>query len=141
MRPIKLAIIGAVIVLSTVFYILFHSGNEKVVYSEGDVINYFMLTDKEIANVPRVSEKFYFISYPGDGYAPSDEIVFEETNETETIEDYLTSLGYVRMHKKTGGNEVWSKPDDEGESKFYLYVDKKENKVSLTKIFGGGGSP
>ncbi|WP_380183493.1 hypothetical protein [Kalamiella sp. sgz302252] len=137
MKPSTNFVIFSVIIFAlwTGFFKFIFNFDEKIVYHEEDFIKYRMLTDKDIASVPRISKHYYFVSYPGDGYAPANEIVFEETSDTEEIRAFLHSKGYKRERHSITENEVWKKPDDSG-SEFYLYADKKESKVHLNKISG-----
>nr|WP_243757224.1 hypothetical protein [Cronobacter turicensis] len=58
--------------------------DETVVYTESDFFNYHALTDKDIENAPRITDHYYFEAHPGDGYAPTNSIIFKAANGTVT---------------------------------------------------------
>ncbi|PSS44332.1 hypothetical protein C6560_23435 [Enterobacter sp. FS01] len=108
--------------------------NGVTVYKETDRYNYYSLTYNEIQNAPRISQNYYFESQPGDGYAPSNAIIFKDATNPEPLRAYLVNLGYVREQRRLRGMEVWCQPDKEGKARFYLYVDKHAKEVTLTLI-------
>ncbi|EIS2525202.1 hypothetical protein LZG23_004262, partial [Salmonella enterica subsp. enterica serovar Paratyphi A] len=105
------------------------------VYTENDFLKYHMLTDPDILNSPKVSEKYYFEYHPGDGYPLSNSIVFSEGTDVEPLKRYLSELGY-KLHKRIlNKNEiVWeSRCSINQSSSFYLSVNYTENSVQLEK--------
>ena len=108
--------------------------NGVTVYKETDRYNYYSLTYEEIKNAPRISQNYYFESQPGDGYAPSNAIIFKEVTDPEPLRAYLMKLGYVREQRRLRGMEVWCQPNKEGKDRFYLNVDKHAKEVTLTHI-------
>ncbi|WP_285127470.1 hypothetical protein [Leclercia adecarboxylata] len=81
--------------------------NEMTVYKETDRYNYYSLTYEEIQNAPRISQNYYFEFQPGDGYAPSNAIIFKDAINPEPLRTYLVKLGYVREQRRLRGMEVW----------------------------------
>ena len=108
--------------------------NGVTVYKETDRYSYHTLTDKEIKNAPRISQHYYFESQPGDGYAPSNAIIFKDAINPEPLRAWLINLGYVREQRRLRGMEVWCQPNREGRGRIYLHVDKHAKEVTLTNI-------
>ncbi len=108
--------------------------NGVTVYKETDHYSYYTLTEKEIQNAPRISQHYYFESQPGDGYAPSNAIIFKDAINPEPLRAWLINLGYVREERSLRGMEVWCQPNREGRGRFYLHVDKHAKEVTLTNI-------
>jgi len=84
-----------VLILVWLFVWLVASGSaETTVYKENDFFNYHALTDKNIENVPRITDDFYFESHPGDGYAPSNSIVLKALSDQNrfalTLKNWVT---------------------------------------------------
>lgn len=63
-------------------------------YTEKDLFNYHTLTVKDIMNAPRISDDYYSESRPGDGFAPSNSIVFKGAAGAVPLRAYLEKLGY-----------------------------------------------
>lgn len=108
--------------------------NGVTVYKETDRYNYYSLTYQEIQNAPRISQNYYFESQPGDGYAPSNAIIFKDATDPEPLRTYLVKSGYVREQRRLRGMEMWCQPNKEGRGPLYLYVDKHAKEVTLTLI-------
>lgn len=124
-----------VLILVWLFVWLVASGSaETTVYKENDFFNYHALTDKNIENVPRITDDFYFESHPGDGYAPSNSIVFKGAVGSEQIRSYLEKLGCTREKRSLGDNEIWSNPKQLNEDLFYLYFNAATGELELTKV-------
>lgn len=124
-----------VFILVWLFVWLVASGfDEKTVYTKNDFINYHTLTDKDIENAPRITDDFYFESHPGDGYAPSNSIVFKGAAGTAPLRSYLKKLGYTKEKRSLGEKEIWSKPDQLNGDLFYLYFNAATGEVELTKV-------
>jgi len=111
------------------------SGSDKTtVYTEKDFFSYHTLTHKEIENAPRITDNYYFESHPGDGYSPSNSIVFKGASDTASLRGYLEKLGYVKQMRSLGEKEIWAKPDQLDGDLFYLYLNPTTNEVELTKV-------
>lgn len=108
--------------------------NGVTVYKETDRYNYYSLTYQEIQNAPRISQNYYFEFQPGDGYAPSNAIIFKDTINPEPLRTYLVKSGYVREQRWLRGMEMWCQPNKACKDRFYLYVDKHAKEVRLTSI-------
>jgi len=96
----------AFILCGLFFYFTTSNINGVTVYKETDRYSYYTLTDKEIQNAPRISQHYYFESQPGDGYAPSNAIIFKDANNPEPLRAWLINLGYVREQRRLRGMEV-----------------------------------
>ncbi|MCU5773145.1 hypothetical protein N5923_14635 [Erwiniaceae bacterium BAC15a-03b] len=108
--------------------------DETTVYTESDFFNYHSLTDKEIEKAPRISHDYYFESHPGDGYAPSNTVIFKQASGIARLEDYLKGLGYTKERRSLGEKEIWSKPAQTNSDLFYLYFNAATGEAELTKV-------
>ncbi len=108
--------------------------DETVVYTESDFFNYHTLTDKDIENAPRITHNYYFEAHPGDGYAPTNSIIFKAANGTAPLRSYLEKMGYKKEKRSLGDKEIWSKPDQVNGDLFYLYFNTATGEVELTKV-------
>ncbi len=134
MRSLTAIFIAALILCGTFIYITESNINEMTVYKETDRYRYYTLTYNEIQNAPRISQHYYFESHPGDGYPPSNDIIFKDTANAEPLRVYLINLGYIKERRRKRGMEVWCQPKKECRDRFYLYVDKHAKEVRLTSI-------
>lgn len=124
-----------VLILIGLFVWFVTSGSdEATVYKENDFFNYHMLTDPDIEKAPRITNEFYFESHPGDGYSPSNSIVFKGASDTASLRTYLEKLGYEKQRRSLGEKEIWAKPDQLDGDLFYLYFDPTTHQVELTKV-------
>lgn len=127
----------AIFILCWLFIYFVASGiNETTIYTEKDFIDYYYLTDKDIKKAPRISSDYNFESRPGDGYAPSNSIIFKGVSDVEPLRAYLGTLGYVRQRGGADGGEIWARPGCINGELFYLRFDEGEGDVELTKEFG-----
>jgi len=134
MRSLTAIFIAALILCGTFIYITASNINEMTVYKETDRYRYYTLTYNEIQNAPRISQHYYFESHPGDGYPPSNDIIFKDTANAEPLRVYLINLGYIKERRRKRGMEVWCQPKKECRDRFYLYVDKHAKEVRLTSF-------
>jgi len=133
LRWVSAAII-TVIILCWLFIWLVASGiDETTTYTENDFFNYHMLTDQEIEKAPRISGDYYFKSYPGDGYAPANTIIFKGASNVEPLRLYLKESGYIRQRTDSGA-ETWIKPEQINSDVFYLYSNAATGDVELFKV-------
>ncbi|WP_238081670.1 hypothetical protein [Pseudescherichia vulneris] len=133
LRWVSAAII-TVIILCWLFIWLVASGiDETTTYTENDFFNYHMLTDQEIKKAPRISGDYYFKSYPGDGYAPANTIIFKGASNVEPLRVYLKKLGYTRQRTDSEAAETWIKPEEVNSDLFYLYSNAATGEVELSK--------
>ncbi|WP_426607298.1 hypothetical protein [Pantoea anthophila] len=124
-----------VLVCGGLFVWLVASGSdEATVYKENDFFNYHLLTDPDIEKAPRITNEFYFESHPGDGYSPSNSIIFRGATDTAALHAYLEKLGYVKQKRSLGEKEIWAKPDQLDGELFYLYVKPVTREIELTKV-------
>ncbi|ALB65005.1 hypothetical protein ACNKCJ_003469 [Cronobacter dublinensis] len=108
--------------------------NETTTYSESDVFKYHTLTDKDIENAPRITNNYHFEAHPGDGYAPSNSIIFKGVSEVAPLRAYLEQLGYTKEKRHLGDKEIWSKPGHPEGDLFYLYFNTVTKEAELTKV-------
>ncbi|HDJ1441089.1 TPA: hypothetical protein PPN70_003534 [Serratia rubidaea] len=125
----------SVLLLGGVFIYVVATGiNDVTKYTESDFFNYRILTDKEIAQAPRISPDYVFVSQPGDGHAPSNAIIFQRVADVEPLRAYLQGLGYHRDKRRLGANEVWLQQERDGGAIFYLSFDRGTGEAVLTKV-------
>ncbi|KAF6659755.1 hypothetical protein HFD91_11880 [Enterobacteriaceae bacterium EKM102V] len=111
------------------------SGSDKTtVYTEKDFFSYHTLTHKEIENAPRITDNYYFEAHPGDGYSPSNSIIFKGATDTASLHAYLEKLGYVKQKRTLGEKEIWAKPDQLDGDLFYLYFNPTTHEIELTRV-------
>ena len=137
LKGVKWCVLLAVtsFILVGLFVWMLASGSDKtVVYKQDNFLSYHILTDSEIQNAPRITENFYFESHPGDGYAPSNSIIFAGASGTASLRCYLETLGYTRQQRNLGGKEIWSKPDQLNSNLFYIYFNAVTAEAGLTKV-------
>ncbi|MEB5750776.1 hypothetical protein MXF13_12925 [Leclercia adecarboxylata] len=124
-----------VLILCSLFiYLIASDINEMTVYKETDRYRYYTLTYNKIQNAPRISQSYYFESQPGDGYPPSNAIIFKDTTNAEPLRVYLADLGYIKEKRTQREMEMWCQPKKACKDRFYLYVDKHAKEVRLTSI-------
>ncbi|PXW21032.1 hypothetical protein [Pantoea sp. JKS000250] len=130
------ALVAATLLILIGLFVWFvaSGSDEATVYKENDFFNYHMLTDPDIENAPRITDNYYFESHPGDGYSPSNSIVFKGASDTASLRTYLEKLGYEKQKRSLGEKEIWAKPDQLDGDLFYLYVNPTTREIELTKI-------
>jgi len=128
-----LAISITALILGGIFiYLIASDINGMTVYRETDRYRYYTLTYKQIKNAPRISRNYYFESQSGDGYPPSNAVIFKDTTNAEPLRVYLADLGYIKETRRKREMEVWCQPKKECRDRFYLYVNKHAKEVTLT---------
>ncbi|EPU0217114.1 hypothetical protein M8R60_15915 [Enterobacter hormaechei] len=88
---------ATVFILGWLFVWLVASDSDATtVYTENDFFHYRILTDKDIKNAPKVTDDYYFEAHSGDGYEPSNSIIFKGATSAAPLRAYLETLGYVK---------------------------------------------
>jgi phage portal protein BeeE len=104
--------VATVFILGWLFVWLVASGSEETtVYTEHDFFHYHTLTDKDIEHAPRVTDDYYFEAHPGDGYAPSNSIVFKGATGVAPLRAYLETLGYAKEKRRLGKRRSGQNPN------------------------------
>jgi hypothetical protein len=117
---------ATVLILIGLFVWLVASGSdETTVYKENDFFSYHTLTD---------TDNYYFEAHPGDGYSPSNSIIFKGATDTASLQAYLEKLGYVKQNRSLGEKEIWARPDQLDGDQFYLYFNPTTHEVELTRV-------
>lgn len=128
-------VVPTVLILISLFVWLIASGSdETTVYKQNDFFSYHTLIDKDIENAPRITDNYYFEAHPGDGYSPSNRIIFKGSTDTASLRTYLEKLGYAKQKRSLGEKEIWAKPGQLDGDLFYLYVNPTTREIELTKI-------
>ena len=133
-RYLTAIFITGIILFSLFVYLVASNINESTIYKETDRYNYYSLTDGEIKKAPRISKDYSFEYHPGDGYYPSNVIIFNDATNPEPLRTYLLSLGYFQNQRRQNAVEVWCRPQETCREKFYLFIDNDAKKVTLTSI-------
>lgn len=121
-RYLILSIIAILVLAFTFFSVIFAGIDETIIYKRTDYFYYCSLTDDDIAKAPALSDDYYFEYRGGDGYPPSNAVVFKKADDVHLFRKYLQQLGYKRDGRHYGGNEVWVA--DHENDRFYLLFDK-----------------
>lgn len=128
-------VVATVLILLGLFVWLVASVSDKTtVYTEKDFFSYHTLTHKDIENAPRITDNYYFEAPPGDGYSPSNSIIFKGATDTASLHAYLEKLGYVKQKRSLGEKEIWVKPDQLDGDLFYLYFNPITREIELTRV-------
>lgn len=130
----SLTLMGVLLLSGVFIYVVASGVNEVTEYTENDFFTYRILTDKEIAQAPRISADYVFVSQPGDGHAPSNAIIFQRASDIEPLRIYLRGLGYALDKRRLGANEVWSQQERHGGAVFYLSFNRGTGEAVLTKV-------
>lgn len=83
-----------------------YGSDDTTVYTENDFFHYHLLTDGEIENAPKVTDDYYFEAHSGDGYEPSNSIIFKGATSAAPLRAYLETLGYVKEKRSLEVKEV-----------------------------------
>ena len=134
MRCGALASITALTFGGLLLWLVISGSNKTTVYTEKDFFSYHTLTHKEIENAPRITKNYYFEAHPGDGYSPSNSIIFKDATDTAALHAYLEKLGYVKQKRSLGEKEIWAKPDQVDGDLFYLYFNPTTHEIELTRV-------
>ncbi|CZX52107.1 hypothetical protein [Enterobacter hormaechei] len=131
--------VATVFILGWLFvWLVASDSDETTVYTENDFFHYRILTDKDIKNAPKVTDDYYFEAHSGDGYEPSNSIIFKGATSAAPLRAYLETLEYVKEKRSLEVKEVWSKPERLNADFFYLYFNTATGDIELTKVIGNG---
>lgn len=131
--------VATVFILGWLFvWLVVSDSDEATVYTENDFFHYNTLTDTDIKNAPKVTDDYYFEAHSGDGYEPSNSIVFKGAASAAPLRAYLETLGYVKEKRSLEVKEVWSKPDRLNADFFYVYFNAATGEIDLTKVISNG---
>ncbi|WP_431630416.1 hypothetical protein [Enterobacter cloacae] len=130
---------ATVFILGWLFvWLVAYGSDDTTVYTENDFFHYHLLTDREIENAPKVTDDYYFEAHSGDGYEPSNSIIFKGATSAAPLRAYLETLGYVKEKRSLEVKEAWSKPERLNADFFYLYFNTATGDIELTKVIGNG---
>lgn len=143
MKALK-KIIASIIILIIGLFLYDCSQAGKVAsnrpYKETDTWVYYIYTDKDIKNAPRISDEYHFTWVEEDGSRPqTSTIIFSQAEDASPLKSYLTNMGF----QKEEGNsldEVWSKKGD-FQTIFHLYIDAENKRVVFSKSHFSGSLP
>lgn len=103
-------------------------------YTEKEWLKYYFLTPDELKDAPRVTNDYIIGIRAHDGNSPGIAMIeFYGSQDTQTLERYLASLGYYPAMDRFA-RKVWYSADNQLSARV---VASRENSVSLT-IFDEG---
>lgn len=132
-RYLIATIIAAGIIAFGFIYFIGSGIDKKTTYTEKDLLQFYSLTDKEIKHAPKISHSYYFVYQPGDGYAPSNSVIFNHTTDAAPLRAYLQGNGYTLQPGKFGDSEVWKQKSQPQSATFYLWINQPAQQVTLSK--------
>ncbi|MEE3662114.1 hypothetical protein V2I52_09230 [Brenneria sp. g21c3] len=133
----KLKKIAVVIPIAIIGFMLIDCSMQKVAerhegYIHSNLWAYYLYTDREIRNAPKLSENYHFTFTAQDGSQPQDSsIVYGSGANITALRDYLSSLEYVSV-KREGLTERWQRA--EKLTPYYLISrDPERGTLTLTR--------
>lgn len=130
----SLFVVSLALVLFFLLWLMLSGLGETTVYTERNLWDYHALTEKVIAQAPRITETYHFEFHNGDGYPSSNSIIFENASNVDALRDYLKSLGYERDPHPITGAEEWRKADNPAADTFSLAYDPHTRQATLTRV-------
>lgn len=109
---------------------------ETTVYTERNLWDYNTLTEKAIAQAPRITTTYHLEFHNGDGYPSINSIIFENASKEsiEALRQYVQTLGYERDPHPITSAEEWRKPGNPAADTFSLYYDAQTREATLSMI-------
>ncbi|WLI75612.1 hypothetical protein Q5705_13535 [Kosakonia sp. H02] len=124
-------IVSLGLVLFFLLWLTLSGLGETTVYTEQNLWNYHSLTQKAIAQAPRITANYHFEFHNGDGYPSTNSIIFDNASNVDALREYLKSIGYQRDPRPGTGAEEWVKANEPGADSFSLYYDPKIRQATL----------
>ncbi|HHG9066895.1 TPA: hypothetical protein ACPYW1_004565 [Citrobacter freundii] len=107
---------------------------DKLEYRENDFFNYYLYTDVDIKQAPRISRNYRFEYISPDGSTREINLIVFHGGDVGVIRDYLTGLGFHLYDYSDNGNEELWISNDNRRFTFSIVTNKKKDLVSLIKI-------
>lgn len=132
----SLFVVSLALVLFFLLWLLLSGLGETTVYNERNLWDYNTLTEKAIAQAPRITKKYHFEFYNGDGYPSTNSIIFENAGKqsVEALRQYVQRLGYKRDPHPITSAEEWRKPGNPAADTFSLYYEPQTRQATLSMI-------
>ncbi|WP_446427356.1 hypothetical protein [Kosakonia cowanii] len=132
----SLFVVSLALVLFFLLWLMLSGLGETTVYTERNVWDYNLLTEKAIAQAPRITSDYHFEFHNGDGYPSTNSIIFDNASKEsiEALRHYLKSLGYERDPHPITRAEEWRKPDGTAAETFSLSYDAQSRQATLSLI-------
>lgn len=130
----SLLVVSLALVLFFLLWLMLSGLGETTVYTEHNLWDYNTLTEKAIAQAPRITTKYHFEFHNGDGYPSINSIIFENASKEsiEALRQYIQTLGYERDPHPITSAEEWRKPGDPAADTFSLYYDAQTRQATLS---------
>ncbi|MHA8115413.1 hypothetical protein ACX122_20415 [Kosakonia cowanii] len=130
----SLFVFSLALVLFFLLWLLLSGLGETTVYTERNLWDYHALTEKAIAQAPRITKKYHFEFHNGDGYPSTNSIIFENASKEslEALRLYVQRLDYKRDPHPITSAEEWRKPGDPAAETFSLYYDAQTRQATLS---------
>lgn len=130
----SLLVVSLALVLFFLLWLLLSGLGETTVYTERNLWDYNTLTEKAIAQAPRITKKYHFEFHNGDGYPSTNSIIFENASKqsVEALRQYIQSLGYERDPHPLTSAEEWRKPGNPAADTFALYYEPQTRQATLS---------
>lgn len=128
---------AAVILVIITGFILIDCSMQKVAerhegYTRSNLWAYYLYTDREIRNAPKLTKNYHFAFKAQEGTQPNDSsIIYEPNASIAALRDYLSSLGYIRV-KQEGPTEQWER-EGEPSPYFVIFRDPENHTLTLTR--------
>lgn len=130
----SLFVVSLALVLFFLLWLMLSGLGETTVYTERNLWDYNTLTEKAIAQAPRITTTYHFEFHNGDGYPSINSIIFENASKesVEALRQYIQSLGYERDPHPITSAEEWRKPGNPAADTFALYYDAQTRQATLS---------
>lgn len=131
---VSLFAVSLALVLFFLLWLMLSGLGETTVYTERNLWDYNTLTEKAIAQAPRITTRYHFEFHNGDGYPSINSIIFENASKEsiEALRQYIQSLGYERDPHPITSTEEWRKHGDPAAETFSLYYDAQTRQATLS---------
>ncbi|WP_342754428.1 hypothetical protein AAGQ96_20305 [Pantoea sp. MBD-2R] len=101
-------------------------------YSHKNIWAYYLYTDSDIRNAPRLSRQVHFTWVAQDGSQPQESsIVYHQKVDINQIRDYLRKLGYECV-ERSSHDERWERSNKTMPA-FYISQDNESGTTTLSK--------
>lgn len=106
---------------------------DKLEYRESDLFDYYIYTDVDIKQVPRISNNYYFEYISPDGSTRETNLIIFCGGDARIIRNYLTGLGFHLYNYSDNGREEHWISNDNRRFTFSIVTNKKKGLISLIK--------
>lgn len=132
----SLFVVSLALVLFFLLWLMLSGLGETTVYTERNLWDYNTLTEKAIAQAPRITTTYHLEFHNGDGYPSINSIIFENASKEsiKALRQYIQRLGYKRDPHPITRAEEWRKSGDPAADTFSLHYDAQTRQATLSMI-------